>query len=727
MSILSSFGEDKSYCGDYAFYRALLNNPVRLRLGGKASPTPWLWLILVIVLSPVLGWTQCAITTTSLPSAVIGHQYFAVVYTTGCVGNLVWQAIGVGPGSGLPKGLQVTSGAQETGIISGTPTAIGATTFTLRAIGVGPIDTALRPFFIAVFPQQDIYGGLTLPIHGCKPGYFQVLDVSGRWLMADPLCNVFYLRGVQNVTYAQIYDNYPGGAQLLTNRYPDGKGGFDGNAWFLHTAQRLQSYGFNTISEYANAGMFPGNPYLPIKMPYIVLLNAASLSENYPDRCNSARPITSVTDSLASNIDSLLVYAPAKSNLDVFDPMWQACAISSYQTSRTGGASDPYLIGYTSENMDSFFALRASVQPYPHLGFLAALSNFCSPNGSTANSDCAGLPNTPNKNFTKYAWANYLKTKYNGNIVALNAAWGTGGHYTSFGTVDGWGQGAERGILDEDGCINDPGTGCFGGHSWLGGTNMDVYQMSGASTAFQADVNAFLALYSQALVAADVYAVRDRSQGNDPNHLIMSSVAMGGKDGNDNLCASAPRAPVVTGQKAGGVEVMIGCYNPTPASDSPAVDRFLYDVSGEPVYVWYTATANADSDWHQLWCDTNGNYYGPGGTNYCQSNQTDYPLQTTRGAQYATDATTIFNIQGTDGSYPVLGVDWWEWTEKVPEHSNFGLISDSDNAYDGNCATVAGGVDAFGVPCGGEPANYGNFLWHVTAANVSILQSLLGQ
>ena len=52
------------------------------------------------------------------------------------------------------------------------------------------------------------------------------------------------------------------------------------------------------------------------------------------------------------------------------------------------------------------------------------------------------------------------------------------------------------------------------------------------------------------------------------------------------------------------------------------------------------------------------------------------------------------------------------WGEKM----NYGLVTFSENAYDGQEAVVARGTDQWGVPTGGEERNYGDFLSAVRAA-----------
>ena len=105
----------------------------------------------------------------------------------------------------------------------------------------------------------------------------------------------------------------------------------------------------------------------------------------------------------------------------------------------------------------------------------------------------------------------------------------------------------------------------------------------------------------------------------------------------------------------------------------------------------------------------------------------DYATQGLRGQQYATDQQAILNAQGGNGDYYIVGTSFWSLTDNSSEDTNWGLISYSDNAYDGKCAVIAPGTDQYGYPCGGEVANYGDFLDSVTQSNADIVQQIIQQ
>jgi hypothetical protein len=87
---------------------------------------------------------QLAVSTTSLPAGAVGSAYSQSLSATGAWGAYTWS---VSSGS-LPAGLSLNA---QTGVISGTPTASGASTFTVKATGNGvPAQTAAQSLSITV-------------------------------------------------------------------------------------------------------------------------------------------------------------------------------------------------------------------------------------------------------------------------------------------------------------------------------------------------------------------------------------------------------------------------------------------------------------------------------------------------------------------------------------------------------------------------------------------------
>ena len=87
---------------------------------------------------------------------------------------------------------------------------------------------------------------------------------------------------------------------------------------------------------------------------------------------------------------------------------------------------------------------------HPHLGWIVLVTAPTQSSGTDANGNPISYSDTTV--YSKLALSNWLATRYNGNIAALNQAWGS--TYSMFGSAGGWGTGS--GVLDEDGT-----------HSWV--------------------------------------------------------------------------------------------------------------------------------------------------------------------------------------------------------------------------------------------------------------------
>ena len=79
----------------------------------------------------------------------------------------------------------------------------------------------------------------------------------------------------------------------------------------------------------------------------------------------------------------------------------------------------------------------------------------------------------------------------------------------------------------------------------------------------------------------------------------------------------------------------------------------------------------------------------------------------------------------SDGTYPIVGVDWWEYMDKLGEKSNWGLVTAKDNAYDGKEDVAAPSTDSWGYATGYEMADFGDFLTGAKDANLAIDKHLL--
>ena len=103
----------------------------------------------------VSGATAPAITTTSLPGGTAGAAYSQTVSATGGTTPYTWS---VSAGS-LPSPMAINS---STGVISGTPSAAGTSSFTIEVSDANGL-TATQPLSIAVVPATPVITTASLP------------------------------------------------------------------------------------------------------------------------------------------------------------------------------------------------------------------------------------------------------------------------------------------------------------------------------------------------------------------------------------------------------------------------------------------------------------------------------------------------------------------------------------------------------------------------------------
>ncbi|WP_158824193.1 cadherin repeat domain-containing protein [Granulicella sp. S156] len=122
-------------------------------------------------LSIVVNAAPLAITTTSLPNAEIGTVYSANVTSSGGTGSITWSLVG-----SLPTGLFLNT---ATGAITGTPTAAGTVSFSIKATDSGtPQQTQTVNLSIVVYAQLTITTS-SLPNGATGSAYSTQLQSTG--------------------------------------------------------------------------------------------------------------------------------------------------------------------------------------------------------------------------------------------------------------------------------------------------------------------------------------------------------------------------------------------------------------------------------------------------------------------------------------------------------------------------------------------------------------------
>jgi hypothetical protein len=421
-------------------------------------------------------------------------------------------------------------------------------------------------------------------------------------------------------------------------------------------------------------------------MPFIMILNTAMYAVDNPARVGLVEPLKDIVRGVPR-----ATYNGYRAPLgDFYSPTFAMASrqmVATYSRVITGGFADkPWIVGITIDDADKLFGFKSRsgdvFQPYPHPGFFIATAKFLYSRAEHPR----GLEWIDPHLHSKHAWIRFLRGRYANNIATLNSAWNTHGFYTAFDSHGGYGIGT--GVIDEDGRHTD----------WVGRLNAR-HELSGASSAFRADLDAFLYHFVTQYAVVTVSAIRSV----DTNHLIFGPAAL-------NAFGIKARDEVLRGLSDGGIDVFQWHYDPRVGDLSE--NMASYDLVGKPAFIWYTVTSNADSPrvGSKPW------YGAP-----------DFPTQLERGRRYKTDLRKFLHAKSSRGDHFILGIDWWELvdTRKANEAANMGLITRRDNAYDGREAVVRVGTDPWGYRTGGERGDYGNFLGEVVDANSEVLAALI--
>jgi len=517
--------------------------------------------------------------------------------------------------------------------------------------------------------ELDRYGGCRgLKVPGGATGYFRLARVGPRWIFATPEGNAFWLRSVYSIS------TFDGGEMLersLQRKYNTGS--IPWEPYMQQAVRRLREWGFNTIGEHSSHYAWPVPAYTNKgnleQMPFIRLIRPSRYTVAGGQVKNIIAGLDSRTYTGWRGGPFPDVFAPA------FATLSQALARDTIERMLAAPLTNsPWLVGTTLDDADELYGFGAEPDASPdhyhsHLGWMAAAT---APNQFTNPEDHKAYPDT--RVYTKYAFRDFLREKYH-TLPELNAAWRA--RYTTWDSDGGWPYG--KGVLDES-----------GRNPWLG---RDFDRLSDTVPQVRKDLDEFLERIADRYFATVADAVRAYT----PHHLVFgpASIAAGAR----------PEVLRAAARHLDAIQV-------SAPPNRPDLLQRAYAITGKPLFVWITFMSQADSPL----ADTPG---WKGGY--------DLPTQEVRGQAYAGYLRGLLSFRSpTDGAYPMLGLDFWAWTDKVVwgERNNFGLTSYHDNAYDGKEDVRNFSRDAAGNAVGGEIRDHGNFLGTVTEANQSVCSVL---
>ncbi len=720
------------------------------------------------------------ITTSTLSNGTVGVAYAETVAITGGTPAFTWSI----PTGKLPAGLTL---AATTGTISGTPTQSGTYNFTLKVVDSGsPQQSASKSFTVVISTSIfDQYGGLTtMPSPNQPTTYFRTEKFGNKWMFVDPANNGFFMIGVYVLDQDTSIDDMGSSYYNRTNA----KYGDTGPTWGPAQLQRIQAWGFNSVGTYASAYVmavttdprWPGDQSNPVKVPFVAMERPAyygMLNENNW----SPQPIKNMMYSISPYYNG---YDPSNGVADYYDTNLNTFFTNelkndSYAQSIQTSSHKQYMIGMNVDDGDEMYGFGKGPDfgggyNNSHLGWIVLTMSPV----QTANPN-KGFVYTDTVIHSKQALQTQLTSEY-GTISALNSAWGS--NYTTFGSSgttisaeavgtgdgstltygttlaapavskyslqilvagkpvggdtgngslwgpnfsgtinyttgalsikfasghapasgaaitanyvqNGWGIGT--GLMDEDARASH--------RSWVG---IDFTFMTDVDPTTKADLDTFL--YQ---IAGHYFSMcKSGIQAWVPGVLYLGPDTLGtwGAPSNRNVLKAAAQY----------IDVMaIGGGTPM----TQAMIDFIYSYYGDkPFYSGEFRTANADSAFFRYTASVP---------------QTDFATQGARGTNYSSAVTTYPNLTYTaTGSRPYIGIVWWQYLDNWGEKDDWGIVSLSDNAYDGKESVVGpGGVGVRSVPCsaplgqylcGGEERNYGNVITPITNAHQQIQQAV---
>jgi hypothetical protein len=565
----------------------------------------------------------------------------------------------------------------------------------------------------------DAYGGTTAiqcP-DGPKP-HFYTQKISNRWWLCDPPGNGFFLKGVYDVTW----NDSSALTNAVSSKYVVGPNSNWEANWGLQSVRRLELWGFDTLSEYASEYTWPGmqanwktsDGTIPDKMPFLFYENPSYYSLTNAGNYASA-PVKDILNGVKSNI-----YTGYRSHIiDAFDSNFGiglgGALQQDWATGVALGLHNDYFIGFDMDESDDTMGIRAGPDfetvddaytgtlqagyGMPHTAWLVLVTD-----PMQVSNQNLGLSYSNGTVYSKQAMSTYFSNEYSGNIAALNAAWGS--NYTTFGTTDHGGAGAIQngtyagfgtgsGLLDEDGTCPSRSA-----HQscWVGA---DPYNLTGETPAMQADMSAFFSYW------LDQYFGAQKTQYNlyAPGYLLTQEIGGWGAPPRREVLIEAAKYVDIFTLESAPPSICLNC------TDAQARINFTAQYGGDKPWInWQGFIAQQDSSMSAYSA-------GPG--------TPAFTTQQARGAGYQNMVNAFLNAADANGTYHIVGFEWWGMYDMISQQTNWGLLTPNDNAYDGRSAIVAKGTDQWGYPTGGEAANYGDFVDSVQSANSSIYSRLI--
>jgi sugar phosphate isomerase/epimerase len=168
-------------------------------------------------------------------------------------------------------------------------------------------------FFPKPESKRDAFGGWSA-LRQAPTGFFFPQAISGRWWLIDPLGNAFFSKGVNTVQFNGDFSpklGYSPYGRLVKMKYRTEEN------WAKQAVARLREWGFNTVGSWSSASTFAQ------ETPYTLILNLGASAGG--DWLKGSFP-------------------------DVFSERFESAVSEIARTLCAPRSSDPYLIGYFTDN-----------------------------------------------------------------------------------------------------------------------------------------------------------------------------------------------------------------------------------------------------------------------------------------------------------------------------------------------------------------------------------------
>jgi hypothetical protein len=376
--------------------------------------------------------TLPTISTSSLPGGTVNFTYSTTVSASGGKTPYTW---GVSAGV-LPVGLSIGA---SSGVISGTPTVTGGSSFTIQvkdannATATKALNISIAPGGTA--PQVDAYFGLmNVPCTNTNTA-FSITKVGNNEVFCSPAGHAMFARGfyVMDLNLEANPDESGESYQQFVNA----KYGSP-SVWFTQQLNRIKTWGMNAVGPFGNANLRPTQGQ-SVKMPFVLLgfTSEYALTNRLGWGAGPAKDLFYYVGTSGAT-STWNGYSNGTGVSDYRDPNWSSMITgiltndSGWQNVGSASAADKgYVLGFSLDESDGLHGFGAgpdfATVPAGNNDFRLGYLGFFIPPVNYANSN-KGQIYTNGELFMKARWHDMLASEY-GSVTGLNSSWGS--NYTT--------------------------------------------------------------------------------------------------------------------------------------------------------------------------------------------------------------------------------------------------------------------------------------------------------